>query len=100
MHGQWLKTEFGTSRRKRFDDARDVIANEDEARDFGICFNDTAECRLGVAGDGVGFVENDDFEGGIGIIFGGGGIDVHAVVGGCGLWCVCGAAFGEESFFG
>ena len=31
-----LEPEFGTARGKRLDDARDVVADEDEARDFGV----------------------------------------------------------------
>ena len=61
-HGQRCKAEFGTATRQWFDDARDIIANEYEACDLAIGLNDTSECRLGITGDGIGLVEDYDFE--------------------------------------
>mmetsp|Transcript_9381 Transcript_9381/g.20316 ORF Transcript_9381/g.20316 Transcript_9381/m.20316 type:complete len:276 (+) Transcript_9381:595-1422(+) len=66
---QRCEAELGASTRQRLDDAGDVIADEDEASDAAVGLDDATEGRLGVAGNGVGFVEDDDFEGWIGMRF-------------------------------
>jgi len=79
--GQRRESKFGAAARQRFDDAGDVVADEDEAGDFGIGFDDAAERRLGVAGDGVGLVQYDDFEWRVRIgFFGRGGVRGCGVV--------------------
>mmetsp|Transcript_11711 Transcript_11711/g.47286 ORF Transcript_11711/g.47286 Transcript_11711/m.47286 type:complete len:411 (-) Transcript_11711:24-1256(-) len=56
------KPILGAPRGERLDDARDVVADEAEARHVRVGLHGAAQRALRVLGHGVGLVENDDLE--------------------------------------
>lgn len=67
-HGQSLncrrllnrsKSELGATTSQRINDATDVITNQAEARRTAVLFDGATEGGLGVAGEAVGFIQND-----------------------------------------
>jgi hypothetical protein len=57
LHGS--KTELGATTRQRVNDSADVIANQAEARRATVLLNCATKGGLGIAGQTVGFIQND-----------------------------------------
>lgn len=59
---QRLESELCASGDNWSNQARHVVADQDESRRFRVIFNDTTHCRLRFSRHGVHLVENDDFQ--------------------------------------
>ena len=61
------ESEDGATRLDGFDDLRGIVAREDESAGFCELLHDASQGALGVVGQRVGLVEEDDLERGIAV---------------------------------
>ncbi len=57
------ESKFGASTCERIDDSADVIADQTETGGAAVLFDCATKGSLGVTGETVGFIQNDQFEG-------------------------------------
>mmetsp|Transcript_39741 Transcript_39741/g.95987 ORF Transcript_39741/g.95987 Transcript_39741/m.95987 type:complete len:243 (+) Transcript_39741:298-1026(+) len=71
LHTLWregLESELGATRSQRFNHPGHIVTNQNEPSNSRVGFNNSSKCSLGIFGDSICLIQDDNLEGWIGIL--------------------------------